>query len=132
LAGLTFRGWRSEKEHKMANESTTGQSMPPDNGPLQRGVQQVGDSLQTTVDKMADPMHEAVNRATNAMQDGVESMTSSVKGIAEKIDERTRRVREIPDRATEQVRDYIRARPIKAIGLAFAIGWLIGRLGADD
>ena len=93
-------------------------------------VRQVGDTLHNTIDKVAEPARSAVNRASSSAHEGVDRMASTVQAAADKVDQRARHVREMPHQAADHARDYVRNRPLQALGAAFAIGWLLGRLGA--
>ncbi|KQP22995.1 YqjD family protein [Pseudorhodoferax sp. Leaf267] len=103
-------------------------------GTLQRGVRQVGDTLHDTIDKVAEPVQSAVNRVSNTAHESVNKVANSVRSAASRVDEQARRVRdtvrELPHQAADHARDYVRIRPLQAIGAAFVMGWLIGRLGA--
>lgn len=105
------------------------ETIAPD-GTLQRSMRQVGDTLHDTIDKVAEPARSAVNRVSSSAHEGVDKMASTVQAAAGKVDQQARRVREIPHQAADHARDYVRNRPLQAMGAAFAIGWLLGRLGA--
>lgn len=110
------------------------QDAPAQDGALERGVRQVGDTLHGAIEKVADPVYGAVHRASSSAHEGVDRVASSVQAAASKVDEHARRVRDtvldIPHQAAEQARDQVRHRPLQAVALAFAVGWVIGRLGA--
>jgi len=97
---------------------------------VQRGVQQVGDTLHSTIDKVAEPVRGAVDRASATAHQTVDKVTSGVNSAAEKVDTHARRLTEAPHRAVDHTREYIRGRPLQAVAGALALGWLIGRLGA--
>lgn len=114
----------------MHNGTTQPQESIAQDGTLQRSVRQVGDTLHDTIEKVAEPAHSAVNRVSSSAHQGVDKVASTVQAAAGKVDQQARRVREIPHQAADHARDYVRIRPLQAIGAAFAIGWLMGRLGA--
>lgn len=114
----------------MHNGSTQAQEGIAQDGALQRGVRQVGDSLHDSIEKVTEPAHSAVNRVSSSAHEGVDKMASTVQAAAGKVDQQARRVREIPHQAADHARDYVRNRPLQAMGAAFAIGWVLGRLGA--
>jgi ElaB/YqjD/DUF883 family membrane-anchored ribosome-binding protein len=98
---------------------------------LQRGVQQVGDTLHATIDRVAEPVQGVVERAASAAHDTVERVAGGVQGAAERLDERLARARATPNEAVACARDYVVARPLQAVAIAFGVGWLLGRIGAD-
>ena len=114
----------------MYNGTTQPHDSNAQDGTLQRGVRQVGDTLHETIDKVVEPAHGAVNRVSSSAHEGVDKVASTVQAAADKVDQQTRRVREIPHQAADHARDYVRSRPLKTIGAAFALGWLLGRIGA--
>lgn len=114
----------------MHNGTTFSTDGIPQDGALQRGVRQVGDTLHDTIEKVVEPAHGAVNRASTSAHQGVDKVASSVQAAASKVDQQARRVREIPHQAADHARDYVRSRPLQTVGAAFAVGWLLGRLGA--
>lgn len=103
---------------------------PLDTGKLQRGVQQVGDSLHSTIDRVAQPVLGAVDRASSTAHETVDRLASGVAGAAQRVDQRLHQARATPNHAVESARDYVAARPLKAVGAAFLVGWLLGRIGA--
>lgn len=99
-------------------------------GTLQRGVQQAGESLHSTIDRVVDPVYGAVGQVSRRAHESVDKVASTVHAAAERLDAQTQRVRALPSEAAEQLRDVVRARPLKAVAAALALGWLFGRLGA--
>lgn len=99
-------------------------------GALQRGVNQVGSTLHSGIDKVADPVRGAVDRASASAHSTVDRVASGVHSAAERVDTQARRLTEAPTRAVDYSRQYVRARPLQAVAMALAAGWLLGRLGA--
>ncbi|CAN7583395.1 hypothetical protein LJR039_004195 [Pseudorhodoferax sp. LjRoot39] len=100
-------------------------------GTLQRGIHRVGDSLHGGIDKVVDPVHGVVERASASAHQAVDRLASGVASAAQNLDERLDKARATPRHAVDCARDYVAARPLKAVALAFAVGWVWGRIGAN-
>lgn len=111
-------------------DDTDAQSTP-ESGQLQRGLQQAGDNLHAGIDRVAQPVHQAVSRASASAHQTVDRMAGGVAEAAQRFDERLDRVRATPNHALACARDYVAARPLKAVAAALALGWLLGRIGAQ-
>ncbi|MFT3720872.1 hypothetical protein [Pseudorhodoferax sp.] len=99
-------------------------------GPVQRGVHQVGESLHSTIDRVSAPAHGAVHRASASAHQAVDRLAGGVAAAAGQVDRRLGRVRDTPEQLLACARGYVAARPLKAVAAALALGWLVGRLGA--
>ena len=95
---------------------------------LQRGVNQVGTALHNSIDKMADPTRSAIDRASSSAHETVDKLASKAEQAAQAMEERRRRMAEAPNRAMDQARDYVVANPLRAVGTALAVGYVLGWL----
>ena len=91
------------------------------------------------VSKMADQARAATDhmaeRATDAITSARDSVQSSVDSVAERADAATRwaseridAVKKGPNDLLNAGAEYIRARPYAAVGMALALGYVVGRL----
>src|SRR5215831_10456380 len=94
--------------------STTGTSTNP--GTTSR-ASTVSESAAATVDKIATSAHQAVDRIASAA-------TSAASQLGVKGDD----VMEAKDRMLEGVREYVRTKPLAALGIALAAGFVISRI----
>lgn len=111
----------------MANGSNVISSIIPDSS-LQRGVNQVGTALHNSIDKVADPTRSAIDRASSTAHETVDKLASKAEQAALAVESRRRRLAEAPNRAVDQARDYVVANPLRAVGTALAVGYVIGWL----
>lgn len=77
----------------------------------------VSENAAATVDKIASSAHQAVDRIASAA-------TSAASQIGVKGDE----MMEVKDRMLDRARDYVREKPLAALGIALAAGFLISRI----
>lgn len=95
---------------------------------VQRGVDSAGTALHNTIEKIAEPTRSGVDRAATVAHETVDKLAINASSAAEKISEKTRRLTDAPNRALESSKDWVKDEPVKAIGAALAIGFILGRL----
>ena len=92
-----------------------------------------------TVARMAEQTRAATDhvaeRATDAITSARDSVRASVDSVAERADaatqwasEKVGAVKQGPSNLLDAGSEYIRSRPYAAVGVALAIGYLVGRL----
>ncbi len=111
----------------MHNGSGVISSITPDSS-LQRGVNQVGTALHNSIDKVADPTRSAIERASSSAHETVDKLASKAERAALAVEARRRRMAEAPNRALDQARDYVAGNPLRAVGTALAVGYVLGWL----
>jgi ElaB/YqjD/DUF883 family membrane-anchored ribosome-binding protein len=77
----------------------------------------VADNATATVDKIASGAHQAVDRIASAA-------TSAASQLGVKGDQ----VMEAKDRMMDSVSEYVRAKPLAALGIALAAGFVISKI----
>ena len=93
----------------------------------------------STVSRMADQARAATDhmaeRATDAITSAKDSVHSSVDSVAGRADAATRwaseridAVKKGPNDLLNAGAEYIRGRPYAAVGMALAVGYVVGRL----
>jgi len=111
----------------MHNGSGVISSITPDSS-LQRGVNQVGAALHHSIDKVAEPTRHAIDRASGAAHETVDKLASKAEHAALAVEARRRRVVETPNRALDQARTHVRNNPLRTVGTALAVGYVLGWL----
>lgn len=101
-----------------------------DHNALQRSVESAGSTLHSAIDKMVDPALEAVGHVGNAAHDAVNRLSSGATQVTERISENVNRVYHAPGHAVDCSRSWIQDKPLEAVGMALALGFIIGRLTA--
>lgn len=95
---------------------------------ISRGVDSAGAALHSTIDKMADPARSTVERMSSAAHETVDKLASNATHVADRFSDQTRRVTEAPARAVEFSKSWVQEKPLEAIGVALALGFILGRL----
>jgi ElaB/YqjD/DUF883 family membrane-anchored ribosome-binding protein len=93
-------------------------------GGVARGVDSAGQALHSGIDKMADPTKQAVDRMTSAAHDTVDKVASSASHAAQ-------RMADVPIKAYDTSIDWVQQKPLEAVGIALAVGFVLGRLTAN-
>lgn len=109
----------------------------PDNAPsgsssVQRGVDSAGAALHSTIDKVADPARSTVDRVSAAAHETVDKLASGATHAADRFSDQAQWVSEAPGRTLECSKSWVRDKPLEAVGLALAVGFILGRLTARD
>jgi len=110
--------------------SSLSPASPEPDGALARGVEQIGSAAHQTIDKVAQPARATVERVSASAHETVDRIVDNANDAAHRLEDRARRVRDLPARAVARSGDYVRDRPLQAVGLALAAGFIIGRLTA--
>jgi ElaB/YqjD/DUF883 family membrane-anchored ribosome-binding protein len=126
---LLLKGITMEQSATFANGSTHNTNGSASN-PVLRGVETAGTALHTGIDKVADPTRSAIDRASAVAHKKVDQLTDGALGVADRFSEQTRRVADAPQRAVDYSVSYVQAKPLQTVGVALALGFLIGRLTA--
>jgi ElaB/YqjD/DUF883 family membrane-anchored ribosome-binding protein len=95
---------------------------------VHRGVDSAGAALYSGIDKVADPARQAVDRLSSAAHGTVDKLASSATHTADRFSDQTRRVTEAPARALERSKSWVQDKPLEAVGVALAVGFIVGRL----
>jgi ElaB/YqjD/DUF883 family membrane-anchored ribosome-binding protein len=95
-----------------------------------RHVDSAGAALHSGIDKAADPARQAVDRISSVAHKTVDRLAGGAAQVADRFSEQTRRAVEAPKEALEFSRSWVQEKPMEAVGVALAIGFVIGRLTA--
>lgn len=87
-----------------------------------------GEMLQNGVNKATDPAHGAVDRLSTVAHDTVDKVASTASQAAGKLSQQTQRLSEGSAKAYEMTQDWVKEKPMGAVGAALAIGFILGRL----
>ncbi|NDP64492.1 hypothetical protein [Polaromonas sp.] len=102
-----------------------------DSNALKRTVESAGSALHSSIDKVVDPALEAVGYVGSAAHDAVNRLSSGATQVADRVSENATRVYDAPGHAVECSRSWIQDKPLEAVGMALALGFIIGRLTAN-
>ena len=102
-----------------------------DSNALKRTVDSAGSALHSSIDKVVDPALDAVGHVGSAAHDAVNRLSSSATHVADRVSENATRVYEAPGHAVECTKSWIQDKPLEAVGMALALGFIIGRLTSN-
>ena len=95
-----------------------------------RGVDAAGSALHSTIDKVAEPARQGVERVSTVAHEAVDRLASGASHVADRFSEQAAWVSEAPGRAVDYSRSWVQDKPLEAIGVALALGFIMGRLTA--
>ena len=105
-------------------------STPPASNAVQRGVESTGSALHHGIDNVAEPVRSAVDNLSASAHQTVDSLASSASHVADRFADETRKISEAPGKALSYSKACIQDRPLEAVGIALAVGFIFGRLTA--
>ena len=108
--------------------ATNGAASAHTDNVVTRGVDTAGAALHSGIDKVADPARSAVDNLSSAAHSTVDKLASSANNTADRFSDQTRRLTEAPGRAVEFSKSWVKDKPLEAVGVALAFGFLVGRL----
>ena len=97
-------------------------------GAAASNVDSAGAALHSGIDKAADPARQAVDRLSSAAHRTVDRLADGASQVADRFSEQTKRVTEAPKEALEFSRSWVQEKPLEAVAVAMAIGFVLGRL----
>ena len=111
-------------------DPSSGNTNTTDGGALKRGVESAGSALHSSIDKMVDPAIDTDARVTSVAHEAVNRLSSGATHMADRVSEQATRASEASGRAVESSKSWIQDKPLEAVGMALALGFIIGRLTA--
>jgi ElaB/YqjD/DUF883 family membrane-anchored ribosome-binding protein len=94
-------------------------------------MQEAGDRAQDYLDRASQSASAGMDRIADTARRGVDTATESAKAGLEWASDRASSLRDRNTAFVEAVTDSVTARPLIAIGIAAAIGYLVGRMMRD-
>ncbi len=82
--------------------------------------------------RLAGKARDALNSAKAAVQDRMDSVSERTRTARDWAGDRIGAARDLPYEMADRGADYIRARPYVMVGVALAVGYLVGRLMRND
>ena len=76
----------------------------------------------------ADTSDRTVDRLSSRAHDAVDQVASTVNSATDRLAAKGDEFARMADDSLAGVRDYAREQPVMALGIAFAIGCVVGRL----
>ena len=102
----------------------------PSTNAVTRGVESAGAALIQGIDKLAEPVRSTVESMSASAHQTVDSLAGSAGHVADRFADETRKISEAPGKALDYSKTCIQDRPLEAVGIALALGFIFGRLTA--
>ena len=102
----------------------------PTGNAVQRGVESAGAALHQSIDKIATPARQTVDSVSASAHQTVDLLADSAAQAAERFADKTRRITQAPGDFLDYTKTSIKGNPFEAIGIALALGFIVGRLTA--
>lgn len=74
---------------------------------------------------------EAVNKSANKAHDTIDKVADAAKHASDNIGEKGHELKETQEKWLAAATDYVKANPVKSLGIAAASGYLLSRLFND-
>ena len=113
---------------KTASFSAESVGMAPN--AVQRGVESAGAALHNGINKLAEPARSTVESLSASAHQTVDSLAGTAGHVADRFADETRKISEAPGKALDYSKTCIKDRPLEAVGIALALGFIFGRLTA--
>ena len=110
--------------------SLAGQATTPPANAIQRGVESAGAALHQGIDKLVEPARSTVESLSATAHQTVDSLAGSAGHVVDRFAGETRKIAEAPGKALDYSKNTIQSRPLEAVGIALALGFILGRLTA--
>lgn len=82
----------------------------------------------SAADNAADKMQERLDRVTSGAHDAVNRAAGMAADMAERMDEKRQQLNQVKDEWLEITQNYVQQKPIKALLIALASGFVLSRL----
>ena len=98
--------------------------------PMERKTSQAHQAIDTAAAKAAERVAPTIDRVAQAAHQTVDKVAQAAGPAADWISQNAEQLRKHQEQLIEGARSYVRDRPLVAVGVAIAAGYLIGRLAA--
>lgn len=98
------------------------------NNAVERKATQAHQTVDDIARKATEKAGPAIDRVAQAAHQTVDKVAQVAGPAADWLNEGTARMKQRQDEMLDLSRDYIRERPLATLGVALAVGYLIGRL----
>lgn len=99
--------------------------------PHNSDIDQFGESAQNGVKQASTRAHRTVEDAASRAHHIVDEAAGAATRTVERVVNTTTRIGNAPHQLTQTMADTIRERPLRNIGLALLLGFVVGRLTGD-
>ena len=105
-------------------------AIPPTPNAVQRGVESASAAMHDGIDRLANPVRSSVEDLSATAHQKVNALAGGAGHVADRFADETRKIAEAPRKALDYSKTRVQDRPLEAVGIALAVGFIIGRLTA--
>ncbi|HEV7618937.1 MAG TPA: hypothetical protein VGO51_12645 [Burkholderiaceae bacterium] len=98
------------------------------NGAWDRTVDQASTTVHKTIDKLADAARPAVDRLSSGAHQAVDRISGAATQAAMTLSEKIGPIQNLQEQLIEDVRVHVREKPVAALAIAIAAGFLLSQL----
>lgn len=95
---------------------------------VDRKADQAHLAVDTAATKLSEKAAPAIDRAAQAAHQTVDKVAQAAAPAADWINQNAEQLRQQQEMLLDSCRTYVRDRPLAALGIALAAGYLVGRL----
>lgn len=85
-------------------------------------------NMNEAIDEASSRASATTSRLADRAHGAIDQVSSAVQGAADRVSARSGEWMERQDEVVQQVRGYVRERPVVALGVALAVGFVLSRL----
>ncbi len=102
--------------------------MEQTSNPMERKTNQAHQAIDMAATKAAEKAAPTIDRVAQAAHQTVDKVAQAAAPAADWISDNAEQLRRQQEQLLEGARSYVRDRPLVAVGVALAAGYLIGRM----
>ena len=100
----------------------------PNGQGLERTVDQASTSAHEKIERVAGALHPGVERLTVGAHQAVDRLASAATQAGHTLDAKGAQLKDLQQKLTEDCRSYVREKPVTALAIAAAGGFLVSLL----
>jgi len=86
------------------------------------------ESIRETAANASDKAHASIERVTSSAHHAVDRVAAAASSAAERLSGANQRFASSTQEWRDEAAEYVRAKPMTAVGIAFAVGFVLSRL----
>jgi len=95
---------------------------------VERKASQAHDAVEAATAKASEKVAPAIDRVARAAHDTVDKVAQAAGPAADWLNQSAEQLKQQQQQIVDGCRGYVRQRPLVAVGVALAVGYLAGRL----
>jgi len=106
---------------------TTDTSASRGNGGIDKTIEHASNSLHHTIDKLSEAARPAAEKVASTAHSALDKISHVASDASDRLGSTAEHLNELQERAMENMRGTVRARPLVALGVAVAFGFVLSR-----